>query len=113
MRVVHGAILAAALGVPGVVLAQQNPGTPATSASSAVAKNGELAEGEVRRVDRQANKVTIRHGEIKSLEMPPMTMVYQVKDKALFERLKPGDKIRFAAEKQGGSYVLTRVEPAS
>ena len=74
---------------------------------------GQLADGEVRKVDRDAKKLTIRHGPLPQLDMPtPMTMVYQVKDPALLDQLKPGDKIRFASEKTGGAYVVTRIEPA-
>ena len=71
-----------------------------------------LAEGEIRRVDRDASKITIRHGPIANLDMPPMTMVFQVKDAALLDKAKPGDKVRFSAEKAGGQYVVTRIEPA-
>jgi Cu/Ag efflux protein CusF len=69
-------------------------------------------EGEVRRIDRSAAKITIRHGPLAELDMPAMTMVFQVKDKALLDAAKPGDKIRFDAEKLGGAYVVTRIEPS-
>lgn len=72
----------------------------------------DLTAAEVRKVDKAAAKVTLKHEEIKSLDMPPMTMVFQVKDPALLDKVKPGDKVRFAAEKQGGSYVVTTMEPA-
>ena len=72
-----------------------------------------MADGEVRRVDRDARKLTIRHGPIPSLEMDqPMTMVFAVSDPAMLERVKPGDKIRFQAEKIGGAYTVTKIEPA-
>ncbi|MBC7994008.1 MAG: copper-binding protein [Rhizobacter sp.] len=72
----------------------------------------DMTEGEVRKVDQAAKKITLKHGEIKSLEMPPMTMVFQVKDAALLEGLKPGDKVRFAAEKSPTGYVVTQIRPA-
>ena len=72
----------------------------------------ELAEAEVRRVDKDARKVTLKHGPIKSLDMPPMTMVFQVRDAALLERMTVGEKILFSAEKQQGAYVVTDVKPA-
>ena len=72
----------------------------------------DMADAEVRRVDKSANKITLRHGEIKNLEMPAMTMVFQVKDPALLDTVKPGDKVKFRAEKIGGSYVVTTIEPA-
>ncbi len=70
----------------------------------------QLAEGEVRKVDRNAGKITIKHGEIRSVDMPPMTMVFEVRDRKLIEQVKPGDAVRFDVEKQGGAYVLTRIE---
>ena len=83
---------------------------PKTAVSPAA---GQLSEGEVRKVDKDAKKITVRHGPIPSLGMPDaMTMVYRVKDPAMLEQVKPGDKIRFGLEKAGGQYTLTRIEPA-
>ncbi len=70
-----------------------------------------LAEGEVRRVDKAGGKISLKHGEIKNLDMPPMSMVFQVRDPALLDKLKPGDKIRFSAEKLEGAFVVTAIEP--
>lgn len=72
-----------------------------------------LADGEVRKVDKAAGKITLKHGEIKNLDMPPMTMVFGVKDKALLDKLKKGDKVRFAADKNAkGEMIVTAVEAA-
>jgi Cu/Ag efflux protein CusF len=81
----------------------------ALGATSALAQ---LADGEIRKVDRDAKKITIKHGEIKSLDMPPMTMVFQVKDAAMLDAVKQGDKVKFDAQKVGGQYVLTTMERA-
>jgi len=67
--------------------------------------------GEVRKVDRDNQKITIKHGEIKSLDMPPMTMVFTVKDPALLEAAKPGDKVRFGVAREDGKFVVTAIEP--
>lgn len=69
-----------------------------------------LTVGEVRKIDKPAGKITLKHGEIAHLEMPPMTMVFGVKDPALLERVKAGDKVRFSAGKEGGQYVVTGLE---
>ena len=62
----------------------------------------------MRRVDAGAGAVTLRHGDIRNLDMPPMTMVFKVKDAALLQKVKPGDKVKFTADKHLGSYkVLT------
>jgi len=71
-----------------------------------------LTDGEIRRVDKDAKKITIKHGPIQSLDMPAMTMVFQVKDPALLDRVKAGDKVKFAAEKVGGQFTVTRIETA-
>lgn len=70
------------------------------------------ADAEVRRVDTRANTVTLRHGDIKNLDMPPMTMVFQVKDTAWLQQIKAGDKVRFTADKVGGNYTVMSIEPA-
>lgn len=73
---------------------------------------GDMADGEVRKVDRDAKKITLKHGEIRNLDMPPMTMVFQVKDAAMLEAVKAGDKVRFSADKVGGAYTVTSIEKA-
>ena len=82
-------------------------------AATSAATSAQLADGEVRKIDKDARKITIKHGPIPSLDMPPMTMVFQVKDPALLDRVKAGDKIRFSAEKSGGAYVVTGIEPSN
>jgi Cu/Ag efflux protein CusF len=72
-----------------------------------------MSEAEVRKVDRHAGKLTLKHGPIPDLEMPPMTMVFRVKDAAMLDAVKAGDKVMFQAEKVGGQYVVTRIEPAN
>lgn len=84
-------------------------GTPGAHANDAHHK---LTDGEIRRVDKDAKKLTIRHEPIQSLDMPAMTMVFQVKDPAMLDRVKVGDKVKFEAEKLGGAYTLTRIEVA-
>ena len=69
-----------------------------------------LADGEIRKVDKDAKKITIKHGPIQSLDMPPMTMVFQVKDPAMLEQVKAGDKVKFEAQKLGGAFTVTRIE---
>ena len=69
-----------------------------------------MSDGEVRKIDLDTKKVTIKHGELKNLDMPPMTMVFQIKEPALLEKVKVGDKIKFRAEKIGNSYMATAIE---
>ena len=67
------------------------------------------AEGEVRKIDKAQAKITLKHGEIKNLDMPPMTMVFRVADPKMLDSVTVGDKVRFAAEKQGGNYTVTAI----
>jgi Cu(I)/Ag(I) efflux system periplasmic protein CusF len=103
-------ILSAALSVLATGTFAQAP-TPAavpTQVTAPIVK--EMADAEVRRVDKDAKKVTLKHGPIKSLDMPSMTMVFQVRDEKLFEKLVAGERIKFSAEQIQGAYVVTAVE---
>ncbi|WP_296509897.1 copper-binding protein [Rhodoferax sp.] len=71
-----------------------------------------LAHGEIRKIDKAAAKITIKHGDIPSIEMPPMTMVFTVRDPALLDAAKAGDKVRFDVVQEGGKYIVTRLEAA-
>jgi Cu/Ag efflux protein CusF len=69
------------------------------------------ATGEVTRIDRAQSRITLKHGEIKPLDMPAMTMVFRVKDAKLLEGLNVGDKVRFEAQKIDGYYFVTQIAP--
>ena len=72
----------------------------------------DMAQGEIRKVDLENKKITIKHGEIKNLDMPGMTMVFQVKDVAFLNRVKPGDLVRFTAERVASGFVVTDIQAA-
>jgi len=72
----------------------------------------DMSDGEVRKVDKAAGKITLKHGEIKNLDMPPMSMVFRVKDPAWLDKFQPGDKVKFQVEKIGDAYTVTAIEPA-
>ena len=69
-----------------------------------------MTDGEVRKVDKGAGKVTIKHGPLQNLDMPPMTMVFRVKDPVMLDQLKEGDKIKFAADRINGALTVTEVQ---
>ena len=69
----------------------------------------EPTDGEVRKVDKANRKISLRHGEIKNLGMPPMAMVFEVGDGALIDKLKAGDKVRFKATYEAGKYLVTEI----
>ena len=76
-------------------------------------KKDAMVSGEVRKVDKDAQKITIRHGPMPSLDMPAHTMVFQVSDAAMLDQVKTGDKVKFQAEKVGGAFRLTKIERAN
>ena len=103
-------LLAAALlaAVPALAASHHGAHHPAAGAAAAA---GALSEGEVRKVDKESGKVTIKHGPLANLDMPPMTMVFRVKEPAMLDQVKAGDAIRFKAEKIGGNYTVTELQP--
>ena len=99
----------------GSALAQQaaetalsQPRAMAAAESNATA----FTDGEIRKINKETRKVTIRHGAITNLGMPPMTMVFQVSDPALLEAVQVGDKVRFSAEKREGAFIVTALQKA-
>lgn len=109
MNMLRTAALVACLAVPAVGIAQQKDEHTSHHGSAAAAA-GTLVDGEVRKIDKEAKKLTIKHGPITDLDMPAMTMVFQVKDPALLDRVKVGETIKFVAEKTGGAFTVTRIE---
>ncbi len=96
-------------------------GTPAHGRGGIVvaqASAADMTDGEVRKVDKETKKITIKHGEIKNLDMPGMTMLFQVKDPSMLDMVKPGDKVKFKADKAdkadkaGGGIVVTEIQVA-
>jgi Cu/Ag efflux protein CusF len=70
----------------------------------------DMALGEVRKIDKEARKITIKHGEIKELDMPPMTMVFTLKDPGVLENFKVGDKVKFKVVREDGKMLVTELQ---
>jgi Cu/Ag efflux protein CusF len=102
-------LIAAMLGYAAPLLAQSST-DHASHHPTIVAQATALTDGEVRKVDKETKKITLKHGPIQNLDMPAMTMVFQVKDPAMLDQVKAGDKIKFAADKINGAYTVTRIE---
>lgn len=98
--------LALPLGLP--TLADMSHMSQGSGTSHAAMANA-MSEGTVRKVDRAQGKVTIRHGELVNLDMPPMTMVFRVQDPAMLDQLKPGDTIQFRADRMNGMLTVTQI----
>ena len=78
----------------------------------AMPASADMTSGEVRKVDLDSKKITLKHEEIKNLGMPGMTMVFQVKDPSMLDKVKAGDRVRFTAEKMNGALTVTNMEAA-
>jgi len=81
-----------------------------TTASTTTAAAAELTDGEVRKIDKDNKKITLKHSPLKHLDMPAMTMVFQVQDASLLDTVQAGDKVRFVAEKVDGKFTVTTIE---
>ncbi|WP_282875750.1 copper-binding protein [Pseudomonas peli] len=74
--------------------------------------NASMSHGEVRKIDAANQKITLRHGPLANIGMPPMTMVFLVQDAAQLDGLKVGDKVSFVAQQQGSQFVATDLKTA-
>jgi len=108
-------LLAVALGlaVPLGASAAEDDATKQQAAAKSTDSSTPMSSGEVRKVDKDSGKVTIKHGPIDNLGMPAMTMVFRVKDPAMLDRMKAGDKINFVAEKVNGAFTVVQAEAAN
>lgn len=72
-----------------------------------------MTDGEVKKIDKEAGKITIKHGQIKHLDMPGMTMVFVAKEKSLLDKVQPGDKVRFMVAYESGKMTVTNIQSAN
>ncbi|MEQ1514965.1 MAG: copper-binding protein [Usitatibacteraceae bacterium] len=107
---IASAMLALAIGCVSTIVPASGDAAKTASVPT-MAKVTQMTDGEVRKIDRDAKKITLRHGEIKDLDMPAMTMVFQVKDAVLLEKINVGDRVNFTAERVGGAIVIMTIEP--
>lgn len=73
-------------------------------------QSASLAEGQVRKIDREQGRLTLKHGPLENLDMPAMTMVFRVQNPAMLDKVAPGDSVRFLAERVNGAITVTRLE---
>ncbi|TXH86941.1 MAG: copper-binding protein [Rhodoferax sp.] len=108
---IHKHVRTLALALCAVILPAWAQTVPATSPQATASPTPSLTTGEVRKIDRELGKITLKHGEIKHLDMPPMTMVFVVKDKALLDKATVGAKILFMARYDNGLMTVTEIQP--
>ena len=106
------AACAVALSPAAYAQSSTNHGKTDSATSAQTTATAEMTDGEVRKIDLEAGKVTLKHGDIKNLDMPGMTMVFVVKDKAMLNKLKAGDKVKFKAINDAGKFTVTEIQPA-
>ncbi len=88
-------------------------GMLATALTPGAAVAGAPIDGEVKKIDEGAGKITLKHGPAKSIGMDePMTMVYRVKDPDVLKQVKVGDKVQFEAESSDAGYTVTKMQKA-
>jgi Cu/Ag efflux protein CusF len=104
-------VFAVAAGLATPAWAQKPSDDHSAHHGAAKAPSAPMAEGEVRKVDKAGRKITLKHGPIPNVDMPAMTMVFPVKDPALLDKAKPGQKVKFQAEMIGGEATVTQLEP--
>ena len=78
-------------------------------ALAAGAAQAQAYDGEVMKIDKAQNKITLKHGALKELDMPPMTMIFRLQDPKQLDALAVGDRVRFDAAKVGGAYTVTEI----
>ncbi len=104
-------IIASLLAATTVSFAASHAAAPAASAAS-TASALPMVSAEVRKVDLENKKISLKHAEIKNLDMPGMSMVFQVKNTVMLENIKAGDKVMFTADKVDGAYMVMSIEKA-
>ncbi|MDH4053129.1 MAG: copper-binding protein [Rubrivivax sp.] len=117
MKTIHSLLVAATMAVIGTAspaaFAQAATGTASVGDAKASDMGADgMSDAVVRKVDKEQGKVTLKHGPIKNLDMPPMTMVFTARDKALLDAVKPGDKVKFKAVDDHGKLTVTDMMPA-
>ena len=81
----------------------------ALASAPVVAQSAALTAGEIRKVDADQGKVTIKHEPIQNLDMPAMTMVFRAAKPEMLKDVKAGDKVQFRAESVAGAFVVTEI----
>ncbi|GAC1318234.1 MAG: copper-binding protein [Collimonas sp.] len=102
--------LAATFNVPFAAMAVEEMAKADVMTQAKPADAAAMSTGEVKKIDKEAGKITIKHGPLANLDMPGMTMVFRVKDPAMLDQVKPGDKINFIAEKVNAALTVTKIE---
>lgn len=83
------------------------------SSDGSAAPNAALTDAEVKKVDAASGKVTLKHGALDNVGMPPMTMAFKAKDAAMVKQIKEGDKVKVRVEEVNGTMTIVKLEKRS
>ena len=111
-HILIASVIAVLSALSGAGFAAGDEGGNQTTRAPAAA-DAQMIDGLVKKVDKSAGKLTLSHGPLPALGMPPMTMVFRVKNAAWLDQMKVGDKIRFMADKVNGLYTVVHFEAAN
>ena len=109
---INTALLAMLGGLAPAAFAQADHAAHHGAESAPVVAEARLAEGTVKKIDKSAGKLTIAHGPLEALGMPPMTMAFRAAEPGLLAQVKVGDKIRFHAADEAGKMIVTDIQLA-
>lgn len=110
-RIVISMLVAA--GIPALATAAGHVHATGAAKGSAIKVVQPQSDGEIKKIDKEAGKITVKHGRLANLDMAPMTMVFKVKDPAMLEQVKVGEKVKFTAEKMNGALTVTALQSAT
>lgn len=113
MKTTNHWLAAAAIAVTYLLSGQGIAQASTAPATMEMAATPSLTDGVVKKIDKELGKITIKHGEIKHMDMPGMTMVFFAKDKALLDKVQPGEKVRFMVAYENGKMTVTDIQPAN
>lgn len=108
MKLVTTTVVALSLALSSLAYADDAHHPEKSSAAAPAA----LSSGEVKKIDKDAGKITLKHGPLVNLDMAPMTMVFRVKEASMLDKVKVGDKVNFVADKVNGALTVTQIEAA-
>jgi len=112
----HSILLFALLltaGLNTIFAAESSQSTTRDDSKTSSVDVASMSSGEVKKIDKDAGKITIKHGPLVNLDMPAMTMVFRVQDAAMLDQVKAGDKVNFIAEKANGALTVTKIQTAN
>ena len=108
-KIMFGLLAAGSISTSATAAGHDHAAAPAKAAETQVGAQPQ-SDGEIKKIDKNAGKITVKHGALVNLDMPPMTMVFKVTDRAMLEQVKAGDKVKFTVEKINGAFTITALQ---